>query len=390
MLIPFAYQAGYEKARILNPQLAARYVEHTMIGDPPADAAVESLAAFGQDEIDRLIQAGMARDASGLGAAPQPLKVFFDQIEVAPSWFDPLGVRVYAGCRAFQNDSDLFLLAFIGDVIIRGFATLISKSFFMTGRIWDHGVRRLRRNILHLNEIMIPGGLERQGDGWKQSVRIRLVHAQVRRLLRISGEWDAATYGTPLSAAHVALTAASFSAQLLKAGMRLGARPDAAGRDGIMQIWRYTAFLLGVPEAVLFRGEGDAHELLRIGYLCEPPPDIEAIAMANGLINTAPLVANISDPVERRHFVRSAYGVSRKLIGHRLADQLRFPRRRAGGLLMWLRLKRNLERALGRPFPNRWGRARKFTTLLQMTSLESPDFGYRLPTLAASDQSEDW
>ena len=59
---------------------------------------------------------------------------------------------------------------------------------------------------------MLPDALKRQGDGWKLSVRIRLVHARVRRLIRTSGDWDEAVYGAPLSAAHLALASANFSA----------------------------------------------------------------------------------------------------------------------------------------------------------------------------------
>ena len=170
----------------------------------------------------------------------------------------------------------------------------------------------MHRNILHLTEIMIPGDLERQGEGWKLSVRIRLVHAQVRRLLRHAGEWDEAAFGTPMSAVRVALASARFSAQLLQSAMRLGARPEAEARASFMHIWRYKALLLGVPETILFHGEADARELYRIACLCEPEPDIESIAMANGLINSAPLIVNITHVCERRKLVR--YGCRARLL----------------------------------------------------------------------------
>lgn len=267
---------------------------------------------------------------------------------------------------------------------------MISKSFFRTGRLWDHGVRRLRRNILHLTEIMMPGGLARQGEGWKLSVRIRLVHAQIRRMLNLSGEWDAASYGSPLSAAHIALASAGFSAQLLEAAIRLGARPDTEGRDGFMHVWRYTALLLGVPKTILFEGERDARELYRIGCLCEPPPDLDACAMAHALINSAPLVVGITDPGERRAIVHDGYRISRALIGDELADQLKFPRLRTKGLLTWLRCKRRVQKALGRWFPKRWGRMQKFVLLLDISELENHGISYRLPSQLSSDLSKEW
>ncbi len=388
MRIPPVYQIGYDKASVINPELAAKYVEHTTLSDPLADAVIEALAQLDQDDRHRFILAGMAQDAKVLADGPQALRDFFDQIGTPPSWFNPAAVN--AGCLAFHNDSDLFLLAFLGDVIVRGFSTLISRSFFLTGRLWDYGVRRLQRNILHLTEIMMPGGLDRQGEGWKLSVRIRLVHAQIRRMLSLSDEWDAATYGMPMSAAHIALASAGFSAQLLQATMRLGAHPDAEARTSFMHIWRYTAWLLGVPETILFHGEADARELYRIGCLCEPRPAIESVAMANGVVNVAPLVVNITDPVERRVIVRYAYRISRALIGDELADQLEFPRQWTTGLLAWLRCKRRMGRMLGRWDPTLNDTAQKFLTLLEISAPENRGISYRLPDHLSSDQSKEW
>ena len=390
LMIPSAYQAGYDKASVLDPTLAARYIEHTVIGDPLADAAVESMAEFRQDKVHQFIKAGMEQNAALFTRAPQALRDLFEHLEEVPPWFDSESERIKAGCRAFHYDSDLFLLAFVTDVILRGFATLISKSFFMSGRIWSHGVRRLQRNVLHLTEIMVPRGLQRHGEGWMLSVRIRLVHAQIRRLLLLSDEWDADIDGTPLSAAHIGLASANFSAQLLKSATLLGAAPNDAGRDGFMQIWRYSAYLMGVPETILFRGEVDAQELHRIGCLCEPPPDIEAIAMSHALINSAPTVANITNPAKRRVAVQFAYRLSRTLLGDELADQLQFPAQRTGTFLGWLRWKRRVDNALGRLFPHRWGRTRRFMSLTGIIAPESYAISFQLPDRMSSDLSKEW
>ena len=94
--------------------------------------------------------------------------------------------------------------------------------------------RVAKRRAGHFIEIMLSGGLGRDNDGWKLSVRIRLVHAQVRRLLRRYGEWDAAVFGTPLSAAHMGLSSANFSASMLQEAQRLGAKLDPEARVAFM------------------------------------------------------------------------------------------------------------------------------------------------------------
>ena len=131
MNVPSAYRSGYEKARALNPELAAKYVEQTAVGDPGADAVIDALASFDQQGVHRFIQAGMEQDSKALADAPLVLREFFERIETPPPWFDP--DSVHAGCRAFHEYSDLFIPAFFV-VTLQNAATLISKAFYMTGR----------------------------------------------------------------------------------------------------------------------------------------------------------------------------------------------------------------------------------------------------------------
>ncbi len=115
-------------------------------------------------------------------------------------------------------------------MLVDGFSTLISKSFVQTGRIFDNGVWRLKQNNRHQMEIFWPGGLDRQGDGWKLSVRIRFVHAQVRRLLAQTTEWEHEAWGVPLSAAHMGYAVACFAARTIEHSEALG--PGTARRSG--------------------------------------------------------------------------------------------------------------------------------------------------------------
>ena len=184
--------------------------------------------------------------------------------------------------------------AFVAGVLIEGFTTNIAKSFFITGRVRDQGVRRLGQNNRHMLEIFLPGGLYRQGDGWKLSVRIRIVHARVRYLLNNSEEWDSEAWSMPISTAHLGYAAAAFSARLLKHMKTLGAVYDDEERASFMAVWRYTGLLMGIPETILFRDEEEALKLYDIGLICEPDAPIESIVMAHSLINSAPLIAGMT------------------------------------------------------------------------------------------------
>ena len=67
-----------------------------------------------------------------------------------------------------------------------------------------------------------------------------------------SEEWDDDAWGTPVSAAHVSLAATAFSARLLQLATKLGASLDDDEREAFMAVWSYAAYLMGVPEPLMF------------------------------------------------------------------------------------------------------------------------------------------
>ncbi len=393
--IPSCYLPGYARAQAINPEMAANYIAHTQIGDPEADAVIEQMASLDRGTSARLFKLGLNTEDPGerehvLRDVPSALRDFLRKLDTPPDWVD---LSAYIpGIRMFHRNSSLVLGAFVGGVLVEGFSTNISKSFFITGRVREHGVRRLRQNNRHMIEIFMPGGLERIGDGWKLSVRIRLVHAQIRYLLNKSDDWDTEAWGVPISAAHMGFSAAAFSARLLKHLKSLGAEFNDEERRSFMQIWRHSSLLMGVPETILFHKEHDALKLFEIGRICEPANELEAIAMANALINSAPLVIGVNDPVGRRELARYVYRISRALIGNVLADELRYPANQSFGVLEWFRLQSRYAQVMNRLFPkrNQNNNFSQFTSLLEASAFDMAGISYRLPDAVYAEESKQW
>ena len=57
MKVPSDYTTGYEKARAIAPDIADKYVAHTLIGDPLGEEMAADLDAFSASESERLIKA---------------------------------------------------------------------------------------------------------------------------------------------------------------------------------------------------------------------------------------------------------------------------------------------------------------------------------------------
>ena len=384
---PQAYIKGYTRAQLIDREAADDYIRHTMIGDPLMDAVVKDLASVPRERSARLITAGMNQEEDILRDAPQSLREVFAEPE--PHWLDHEAFG--PGVRAFQANVVNIFTAFIAGTLIDGFSTLISESFTQTGRIFDNGVKRLRQNNRHLVEIFWPDGLQRYGDGWKLSVRIRFVHAQIRRLLSQSPEWDFTAHGTPVSAAHLGYALTCFSARTLMHSQTLGAVYSMQERESFCAVWRYTGHLMGVPDAMLYTDEQDALRRYAIGSACEPEPTDNAVLMANALINSAPLVAGITDPATRATLVKNTiYPVSRLLVGKDLADKLKLPKSNMLKMRVAL-LQFRWKNVLGRLLERVTGTGgSSLVTAFGASLYDHAGLRYDLPDHVHAERSSDW
>ncbi len=380
---PSAYIEGYEKARRYDGALADRYILHTAIGDPELDPVMEQVYPLHPAELHRFIGAGIEQRDAELRDAPEPLRRFFEDFR-EPEWLHYSAFR--PGVRAFHANADLMLVAFVAGVLVEGFSTLIAKSFSITGRV-AATKRRLQQNNRQLLEIFFPDGLQRDGDGWKLSTRVRFVHARIRSLLARHEEWNGEAWGTPLSAAHLGFAISVFSKRLLDYAQLVGASFTEQEKTSILDVWRYSGYLMGIPESILYEDGAEADRIYRIANMCEPPPDSDSAAMANALIGAIPGIVDISDDREREQVIALAYKLSRALIGNELAGDFQYPPTRTFGTLFGFRLKQRLQR---------WQksglvvRADNFSQLLQISVYEESGLTYNLPDHVKHEKSQPW
>ena len=383
LTMPSAYVEGHKTARLQDEAVADNYVRHTMIGDPELDPIMDELSSLPPDQLHRFVGAGIEQRDEVLREAPQILREFFENLE-DPPWLDFEAFR--PGIRAFHANVNLMLVAFVTGVLVEGFSTMIAKSFSITGRVASTK-RRLQQNNRHMMDIFFPGGLQRNGEGWKLSTRIRFVHTRIRNLLKHSEEWNHEAWGMPISAAHLGFAISVFSKRLVDYSMLVGANLNEEEQESVIKVWRYTGYLMGIPETILYTSTEEAVKMYKIGYMCEPPADAESIGVANMLIQAIPTVADITDPEEQKNLRELAYRLSRALIGDRLADQFEFPKISTFGTLWMYRMKQRLNRFMT---SQQSIRSDNFSQLLQISVYDDEGVSYKMPNHVHSSKSIKW
>lgn len=99
------------------------------------------------------------------------------------------------------------------------------------------------------NEQLSAASLRPGGRGWESALRVRVLHAKVRRSLlkRRNPPWDADVNGVPLNQEDMAATLLAFSVNVLL-GIELTSGRPLNGNDqrDYLALWRYLGWLLGV------------------------------------------------------------------------------------------------------------------------------------------------
>ena len=172
----------------------------------------------------------------------------------------------------------------------------------------------------------------------------------------------------------------------------LGAEYNAEEYASFMAVWRYSGYLMGIPETILFRDADEALRLYEVGLMCEPAYQTESVVMAHSLVNSAPLIAGMTEPKDRRRLAKYVYRISRKLIGNEAADSLMYPPLSSFGAVWWFRVQQRYGKVLSKLFPKRRQDSNfvRFTSLLETSLFDEEGIRYTLPDHVYAEESTKW
>ncbi|MCY1056315.1 oxygenase MpaB family protein [Nannocystis sp. SCPEA4] len=290
--------------------------------DPLADAAAAWLSTCPEGHT---VFAAALRDPAG---APEPVAALLESVAGLPAWARP---------ARLERAAHLFSRAGVVGGFVLGLRSLVlgyaapagNKPLAFSGRLREAAPRRLAETARFVTAVCEPGGLLPGGEGRAIALHVRLMHAQVRRLLLANGRWDRAAWAVPINQHDMLATSLLFSHVYLD-GLRLfGLQVDADEADDYVHLWRLASWLLGVDAELVPDREPDARRLAECIFLTQGPPDADSRALTAALLQ-APLQA-ARTPAERRVAavrVRLSSSICRHLVGNGLGDALGVPAER--------------------------------------------------------------
>lgn len=321
--------AWFERVCAARPDLSPRQQElgkYLMVGDPPADDLAALFSRLPPGHGLRLFNQALAQGIASLRRPPAALRAFFELAETVPPWVD---------WDTLDHGGEVFLRAGPICAIALGCLSLPlayslpdgNKPLVFSGNLVHRAARRLAETGHFLDVTCAPGGLRRFAPGYQTTLRVRLMHAQVRRLLLQTERWSVSELGVPINQAHMALTNILFSAVILEGVRRLGMSVADGDAQALMLLWRYSGYLSGVMPELAPPSEQEALRFKTDLFDLSLPPDEDARLLVRALME-APLKIAYA-PLARRLAAMSLtaqQATARYLLGDTLADQLGLPK----------------------------------------------------------------
>jgi hypothetical protein len=296
-------------------------------GDPLADAVVEEMRACPGGAGRRLCEQALGKGIDNVPDAGPALRALFQEVESVPCWLDQAKLKL--GAETIQRTGLLGAYGALVDVSLMGgyLSRRALKTLVRTGEIGDKAPRRIAETALWWMSVTDTGGMARHADGFKNTLRVRLTHAQVRAAMNRAKDWNYADWDAPVNQPQMAGTQLLFSLIGLL-GMRvMGFRFTPEETDAVIHLWRYVGFLIGVDRDLLPASEADAWRLMWLLAATEFQPDEDSRKLATALSAALPPLHGLQGEGRLARWaagniIRAHNSLSRLVLGKDNGDRL--------------------------------------------------------------------
>ncbi|MEW2017675.1 oxygenase MpaB family protein [Rhodococcus sp. NPDC076796] len=314
-----------DEAVSMHGQAGREWLDAMWRADPLADRVLDE--DFGSSSSTAAVSAALT---NGIDPdAPAALRKLFAFLDSEPDWVDH--DRLDRAADALVRYSAVMGIVLGAASLLRGAENSIAgKPLAITGRYVSQPAIRSIEVGNWLQKVISPGGMARHGDGFAYTVRVRMIHAHVRRGIRHLGTWDDEAWGVPIPQPYMAFTIAEFGHIALDAMHRVGVRFTDTELGDIYHLWRYVGHVVGVDHELNPIDESDHIRIEQLYRLTSPGPSQDDRDFVAALTDDylVPELANLlPGPHGVTHAVASATmsALQRVLIGDEASDDLHIP-----------------------------------------------------------------
>ncbi len=264
----------------LDPDLIAR---HERIGDPLVDPIADLILRNKPATQDLLHYVESEAEAGDIKC-----RTFLAEIQDVPVWVNFAAMQ--PGAELFLRNSLLATAVFVLHSLVLTYVPVNQARVLVhTGRLRGQVLRRLYETATLVRDVLEPDALKPGAQGWRSVLRVRILHALVRRSILAAGRWQHEIQ--PINQTELAQTGTLFG-YIVAAGLeKLGVPVSAEEKESYHHLWRYANWLQGVPDALQVASYAEEkrlhHELAAQYYF----PDNNSLTLIESLYDALDMQA---------------------------------------------------------------------------------------------------
>lgn len=284
---PLLWMIRNKQAAKPNQEQWQRMGEHLLQGDPVADNLARWIQGDGTEGSGKgaYAQFEQALEASNLNydSLPEPLRDFFQCVSNTPDWVDWQRLERGAQACALSGRTGMRVLRDFG--LMAGYqASGINQTLIQTGSLERGAARRVAETTKWWMDCTSVGGLKPSAEGFKTTLRVRLIHAIIRQRLQ-QADWNSAQWGLPINQLDMQATYLAFSVSFLLGQKLMGTVLRQQESEDVMHLWRYIGWLMGVDESLLCETEQQGRIALYQNVISQATADDSSQQLGRALMD---------------------------------------------------------------------------------------------------------
>ncbi|HTA81327.1 MAG TPA: oxygenase MpaB family protein [Bacteroidia bacterium] len=289
------YGAGKKMLKQLDhiPQKESieEYAKTLMEYDKTGDNVIaEVFDALGFHKANELVNNILDQGINNVNDVPESLKELFAEVDTVPEW---LNWDLLETGSAFCQRTGVFALIVLRNYCLMGGyeSSAINKPLIYTGALKKGAAKRITETMEFWVNATGKGAMKQGAIGFKHTIKVRLMHAFARHSILKSTDWDNDMWGAPINQCDMVATNLGFSIVFMEGLKRVGFKPTEEEVKGLLHLWKYIGYVLGIPPSYLPDTEKQAIESLYKWTMFQSPADEDTKALAFALMNE-PILSN--------------------------------------------------------------------------------------------------
>lgn len=233
---------------------------------------------------------------------PESVKTLFSECQSVPKWVDKEKLRKGA---EFCMKSGVDGLITLRDYSLMGGYdfSYLNKPLIFTSALKKGAVKRLGKTLEFWVEVTRYDAMDLHKKGYESAIKIRLIHSFSRIMIRErTHAWNREKWGEPINLWDMSATYCGFSLVFLHGLHLLNHTLTKEDELGVLHLWKYIGYLLGMPENTMPNTLKEAVEQFYIWTSIQDSADEDSVRLAYALLNEP-----IENPILK-------YGFQRKLL----------------------------------------------------------------------------